>query len=156
MSIPPASFSESYRGKCTMWQSMNMGLVKEIYTADFWHLVSLWIFSWTCLCAHKGKQTKKQINKNCLKTNSCLQSSPPSQKMWFTRRSSQCCTGWESTLRTSQQAQNSLKRGNGWGWGSFFCSQRASPADTDQAKAVLTCRAALGDSPPLFSQSGLF
>lgn len=70
--------------------------------------------------------------------------------MWFTRRSSQCCSGWESTLRTSQWAQNSQKRGNGWGWGSFFCSQRSSPADIDQVKTVLTCGAALSDSPPLF------
>lgn len=70
--------------------------------------------------------------------------------MWFTRRSSQCCSGWESTLRTSQEAQNSLKRGNGWGWGSFFCSQRTSPADIDQVKTVLTCGAHLVTVLPSF------
>lgn len=90
----------------------------------------------------REKKTKTNLFKDKFLSSPYNHPNPHSNpKMWFTRRSSQCCSGWESTLRTSQEAQNSLKRGNGWGWGSFFCSQRTSPSDIDQVKTVLTCGA---------------
>lgn len=136
MSIPPASMSESYLGRPG----------QKNYTGNF-HTFSgiMSIFLHT-----RGKKNPNLFKDKFLSSPYNHPNPHPNPKMWFTRRSSQCCSGWESTLRTSQEAQNSLKRGNGWGWGSFFCSQRTSLADIDQVKTVLTCGAHLVTVLPSF------